>query len=128
MNRRPYLAADNFLIYPTNSLISFSVRFPLHGGIEVPALPSAIIFSSSASFFFWVFERVKSAGLELSPEDAGPSPFPSFPWQLAHREIKSSLVPVFCTVALGNELTTIFSVGVRSSALPPHKTKILSNQ
>src|SRR5215467_1336923 len=51
--------------------------------IPVPALPFLMTQNSSPSFrFLWNLQFVKFRGLGLRIAPAGPSPFPSFPWQL----------------------------------------------
>src|SRR5574341_694419 len=53
--------------------------------IPVPALPFLMTQNSSPSFrFLWNLQFVKFRGLGLSIAPAGPSPFPSLPWQLKH--------------------------------------------
>src|SRR6478672_3597489 len=51
--------------------------------IPVPALPFLMTQKSSPSFrFLWNLQFVKFRGLGLRIAPAGPSPFPSLPWQL----------------------------------------------
>src|SRR4029453_14803843 len=58
--------------------------------IPVPALPFLMTQKSSPSFrFLWNLQFVKFRGLGLRIAPAGPSPFPSLPWQLKQGPLPS---------------------------------------
>ncbi len=76
--------------------------------IPVPALPFLITQNSSPSFrFLWNLQLVKLRGLGLRIAPAGPSPFPSFPWQLKQVPLPSySALPL--AMLSGVEATGFF--------------------
>src|SRR6476659_4256267 len=89
--------------------------------IPVPALPFLITQNSSPSFrFLWNLQFVKFRGLGFRIAPAGPSPFPSLPWQLKQVPLPSNnafplatLSGVFATGFFMALASAIWSGGTR---------------
>src|SRR5262245_25754985 len=133
--------------FARTALISSSLRTPPHFGIA--PLPLWIVSRSWASVRVLMYAASwKFRGLGLSALEPGPSPWPSGPWQSAHRcantrvprspEIASPLGGV----AAGGGVVTVVSTGAGGGALlfddplalsepdlapPPQPTSVASN-
>ena len=67
------------MVHASSSVIAAGIKETM----PVPALPFLMTQKSSPSFrFLWNLQFVKFRGLGLRIAPAGPSPFPSLPWQL----------------------------------------------